>query len=284
MNKMNTINKPTETALACTGEPKCWVDGPNQHCKIALNADCGGPYCESALVCAIPCQPSCIPTCNNRSTVRYSDQTVQQTPWTPQDNNRVLTHTIPKQVLQRTVSEGHFQDIKEAAKAGQEWLKYVALCRAHQSTPIGMISSKVDEIWHAYILFTREYFDFSISVLGLNYFHHAPNVRSTSGEQSMPDEAGPNFVRLYTETFGPLPKVWGLRKGNLSVCGGPVVTSVCTSCTSCTSCGQNSCGNCASSCNSGTASSIKTGSRASCKSGCGSSCSPGSGCGHGGCY
>lgn len=203
--------------------------------------------------------------------------------WTNADTNRVLSHTIPNPIIERTVEEGHFSTLSEATHAAQEFLKYVALCCENPSTAIGMISAPVDEIWHSYILFTQEYFDFSRTVLRQEYFHHVPNIAGEGeGEQTVSNSAGPNFVRLYRQKFGPLPPIWGLLNKSLGcrsneenqsipVCGAAKLKPVCTSCTSCSSCGSNSCGNCSSHCNSG--SELQNCNSCSCANrGCGVKC------------
>lgn len=207
-------------------EPRCGS------CSSSCSSSCGQ--------CSFSCSPSCSSDCSSSC-----DANSEQKAWFPVDTARVLTHEIPERVLRKAMKGGHFNDLEEAKIAGQEWLKYVALC-CSSSDKIGMISEKVDEIWHAYILFSREYFAFSRDVLKMDYFHHAPNVENQKGAKyacgggpSGPKNAGANFIRHYRETFGDLPEIWKQK------------------------CIDNS---------------------ATCKADCGSTCSPGSGCGHGGCY
>jgi len=67
---------------------------------------------------------------------------------------------------------------------------------------IGMTSQVVDEVWHAFILFTIDYTRFCQGVFGF-YLHHVPNIdgAATGGAQT--------FRTAYREVFGSIPPIWG---------------------------------------------------------------------------
>lgn len=68
---------------------------------------------------------------------------------------------------------------------------------------LGMQSREVDEVWHALILFTREYADLCQAAFG-TFIHHVPRTsRSAEG-----DDAGSRFFQAYAEVFGPSPTIW----------------------------------------------------------------------------
>ena len=69
--------------------------------------------------------------------------------------------------------------------------------------PLGMASARVDEVWHQFILFTRQYADFCQDTLG-NFLHHNPKTSHTPVHE---DRMG-NFKQEYERTFGPVPKAW----------------------------------------------------------------------------
>ena len=71
-----------------------------------------------------------------------------------------------------------------------------------------MISETVDEVWHNFILFTPQYREFCFDVFG-QFLYHQPNTSMTP----LRDHAGLDFVRLYTQTFGDLPEIWGYEEG-----------------------------------------------------------------------
>ncbi len=70
---------------------------------------------------------------------------------------------------------------------------------------IGMTSQAVDEVWHAFILFTIDYTRFCKDVFGF-YLHHVPNIDGTV------TDSGNTFRKAYREVFGKIPLIWGNSK------------------------------------------------------------------------
>ena len=93
---------------------------------------------------------------------------------------------------------------KSIESAFVEFKKYVALCLLYKK-PFGMMSRPIDEVWHNFILFTKEYHAFSQEFIG-SYFHHDPTI-STMAYDEKPAE---NLVLFYTKTFGAIPFIWDL--------------------------------------------------------------------------
>ena len=73
---------------------------------------------------------------------------------------------------------------------------------------LGMISPELDEVWHAFILFTRDYAAFCQAAFG-EFIHHVPR---TSRDESPPVGAE-RFLQAYREVFGGLPEIWRERIG-----------------------------------------------------------------------
>lgn len=73
--------------------------------------------------------------------------------------------------------------------------------------PLGMISPLIDEVWHQFILFTRQYAKFCAEIFGY-FVHHQPRTSHTP----LPKGSGKTFVAAYTEFFGELPDIWFLDK------------------------------------------------------------------------
>lgn len=68
---------------------------------------------------------------------------------------------------------------------------------------LGMLSREVDEVWHALILFTREYEEFCRAAFG-SFVHHVPRTnRSPQGEGG-----AARFLQAYSEVFGEVPTAW----------------------------------------------------------------------------
>lgn len=103
---------------------------------------------------------------------------------------------------EKLLMEEKFASREEYQEAFTEFKKYVALSKLYD-TPVAMMSKTVDEVWHQFILFTREYHAFSTQFYG-TYFHHAPYLPSRPGNP----EHEKNFVRLYTKNYGTLPAIW----------------------------------------------------------------------------
>lgn len=85
-----------------------------------------------------------------------------------------------------------------------EFKRYMALiAMGHRG--VTMMSPEVDEVWHALILFTREYAEFCSAVFG-EFIHHVPY---TSRSAPRPEDR-PRFVDLYRRYFSELnPKLYG---------------------------------------------------------------------------
>lgn len=119
-------------------------------------------------------------------------------------------------------------------EAFTEFKKYAALSQIVKG-PLGMGSPEVDEVWHQFILFTREYADFCQNYLG-SFLHHSPHTSSTSGERKR--EGMANFRESYKRVFGDLHPIWGLSSDcSADLCGAD----------QCSGCG-NQCSKCSSTC------------------------------------
>ena len=102
-----------------------------------------------------------------------------------------------------------------ADQAVTEFKKYMALV-ALGYEELGMHSSEVDEIWHNFILFTREYAEFCNRVCG-HMIHHRPN---TSLRPELPRISVSAFKDAYTTCFGPIPPIWHGRKSSNEIVSG----------------------------------------------------------------
>jgi hypothetical protein len=94
-----------------------------------------------------------------------------------------------------------------------EFKKFIGLARLYRE-PLGMPSKKVDDVWHQFILFTRDYFGFCDRFYG-QYFHHTPNIPS---RPATGDDVG-TLARLYNKTYGKMPEVWNVCE-HRNKCGG----------------------------------------------------------------
>ncbi len=105
-------------------------------------------------------------------------------------------------LCERLIKKGEVKDETEYNALFGEFKKYVALLTISQQS-LGMVSTKVDNLWHEFILFTREYMDFCQQFYG-KYIHHRPY---TSFHKADPN-ADTLFYDWYHRVYGHLPTVW----------------------------------------------------------------------------
>ena len=121
----------------------------------------------------------------------------------------VLTYEAP--FLIEKLLKDHIVDTAEEGQAlFAEVKKYIVLVRSDETTMWDMYSLRVDEAWHQFILFTREYIEYCQRFFG-GYIPHSPSNApkpATSEAERVPStfEA---FQARYQELFGlPLPDAW----------------------------------------------------------------------------
>nr|VFK16557.1 MAG: hypothetical protein BECKLPF1236B_GA0070989_109713 [Candidatus Kentron sp. LPFa] len=83
-----------------------------------------------------------------------------------------------------------------------EFKKFLTLVKFGQG-PLAIPSSAVDEIWHAFILYTPQYRQFCEEVFGF-FVDHQPN----SVETPVPTSAISNFYAEYEKHFGQPDPIW----------------------------------------------------------------------------
>ncbi|HSR47324.1 MAG TPA: hypothetical protein VLL77_04990 [Anaerolineales bacterium] len=83
-----------------------------------------------------------------------------------------------------------------------EFKRYMALVGlGHRG--LAMVSPEVDDVWHALILFTRQYADFCQQAFG-TFIHHVPRTSRTP----LPEDGRANFLAAYEAVFGDPPTAW----------------------------------------------------------------------------
>lgn len=84
-----------------------------------------------------------------------------------------------------------------------EFRKYMKLRLDADTDRLPMPSEMVDEVWHQFILFTRDYDNFCRSVFG-RFIHHQPAL-----PYAKPSRASiSHFYNLYRQTYGNPPDIW----------------------------------------------------------------------------
>lgn len=93
-------------------------------------------------------------------------------------------------------------DAKDSRLLEREFKRYIALA-GFGIYPLAMIGPFIDEVWHQFILFTKQYREFCFKTVGF-FVGHQPDIPS----MPVPLVAGENFRSQYNRHFGPLPDIW----------------------------------------------------------------------------
>jgi hypothetical protein len=112
-----------------------------------------------------------------------------------------LIEKLVKDLIVDTVDEG------EALFA--EAKKFLILSYVDSDVSWNMYSTRVDEAWHQFVLFTSQYVDFCQRYFGM-YLHHNPsNAPGAPGHRELKPSTFEGFRARYESFFGePLPEVW----------------------------------------------------------------------------
>jgi hypothetical protein len=86
--------------------------------------------------------------------------------------------------------------------------KYLALAALRADGEVPMFSTRVDQVWHEFVLFTREYALFCTHHVG-HFMHHAPlEAAGADGAGARPVWTFDEFRRAYEACFGALSPIW----------------------------------------------------------------------------
>jgi hypothetical protein len=119
-----------------------------------------------------------------------------------------LDHEAPfliEKLLKDHVVAGAF----EAETLFTEVKRYLVLTQLNRDVSWQMYSIRVDEVWHQFVLFTREYAMFCEEHLG-GFVHHRPsNAPELPGSRDLTPSTFREFRARYREVFGQeLPECW----------------------------------------------------------------------------
>jgi hypothetical protein len=171
---------------------------------------------------------------------------------------KVMEYSTPDQVVEKYIDK-HGVTEAVAREHERELKRYLAMCLANPEAAYGMFGP-VDEFWHTWILFTREWWDFSQEVAG-RYIHHRPTTRAE--KQRVRSGKAPSaygrFLADYPSYFGEEAPAHLWPRQRKGVVGASCRSNCIISCAG--GCGSN----CGSNCGSG------------CGSNCGGGCSGGCG-------
>lgn len=145
--------------------------------------------------------------------------------------SKVLEYPVPGTIIEKYIDK--YGVTEQVARDHERELKrYLAMCLADPEAAYGMFGP-VDEFWHTWILFTREWCEFSQAVAG-RYIHHRPTTREEKQSASGKPNGYHRFLADYPGYFGEEPRaeVW------------PFPQVIPGGCASCGGCGPATCMNC----------------------------------------
>jgi hypothetical protein len=126
-----------------------------------------------------------------------------------------LTFEAPY-VVERLVKDRVVNSVAEGEELFNEAKRYLVLSEVHRDVVVGMYSVRVDEAWHAFILYTDQYRQFCNDYFG-KYIGHAPTNAPNDNDddhEHRKDLSFEEFRERYEELFGEaLPDVWYNRRG-----------------------------------------------------------------------
>lgn len=96
----------------------------------------------------------------------------------------------------------------EARLLFRELKRWIVLSELHPQRSIPMFSSRVDEAWHQFVLFTREYERFCQRFTA-RFIHHTPAEAPELPPAELTDSMSyEHFCERYVELFGPVSEQW----------------------------------------------------------------------------
>jgi hypothetical protein len=126
-------------------------------------------------------------------------------------NHAAISFRAPY-VGERLLKDRTVDSLAEAEELFTEAKKYLVLCYANPDVDVDMYSARVDEAWHAFLLYTDQYAEFCRQFFG-RYIGHAPtngprpDAHDRHGDR--PRLTFFEFRERYEALFGePLPAVW----------------------------------------------------------------------------
>ena len=138
--------------------------------------------------------------------------TVGQANSVDQAANAVLFEALAYEapfLVEKLVKDRFVETPEEGEALFAEVKRFLVLVASDERVIWDMYSLRIDEAWHQFVLFTRQYVDFCQRFFG-RYMHHSPSNAPES--KTAPAAEASSFARFqqrYEELFGgPLPSVW----------------------------------------------------------------------------
>lgn len=116
--------------------------------------------------------------------------------------NNIMNYQMPE-VLKRCQKDFNYTD-QDIIILEQEFKRFLILCIIKENVDKGihMYSSDVDNLWHSFILFTKEYGEFCSTYAG-QFIHHSPLVNDQFSLEQIKQSSDDFrlFLENYKQTF-----------------------------------------------------------------------------------
>lgn len=129
-------------------------------------------------------------------------------PADPASYEPVLSFSAPY-LIEKLVKDRIVDTLDEGEALFAEARKFLILSFTDSEVSWNMYSTRVDEAWHQFVLFTSQYIDFCHRYFG-KYLHHNPsNAPEMPGRTELKPSTFEGFRVRYESVFGePLPDIW----------------------------------------------------------------------------
>lgn len=112
-------------------------------------------------------------------------------------------------LIEKLIKNSIVDTTDEAEELFREVKRYLFLCDQDDYRVWNMYSLRVDEAWHQFILFTRQYIEFSERYFGRYVPHNPSNAPKVDTDRPVEKTSFTQFCARYEELFGePLPDIW----------------------------------------------------------------------------
>jgi hypothetical protein len=112
-------------------------------------------------------------------------------------------------LIEKLVKDHVVETADEGRALFREVKRYLVLTASDRTVAWAMYSLRIDQVWHQFILFTRQYIDYCRNNFD-KYIQHAPSTApALEGVAHLASSTFDMFVDKYMELFGePLPDLW----------------------------------------------------------------------------
>ncbi len=129
----------------------------------------------------------------------------------PELNSRldnILAFEAPY-LIEKLLKNAVVDTAEEADELFREVKRYLVLANLDQDRSWNMYSLRIDEVWHQFILFTRQYTEFCNRFFGRYVPHNPSNAPKVELARPVETTTFEQFYARYLEVFEePLPAVW----------------------------------------------------------------------------